>query len=402
MSPRQRLRKALVTVEIALGLLLLSAAGLLIESFWRATHVDLGFGLEHVLTMRLNLPKRKYDTGRRVEAFREELLRRVSALPGVEFAGTNSAPPMGILMQSTNFEIEGKPETRGEEQRVSFANVSPDYLRAMGIPVIRGRNFQATDRQGTSPVVIISESVARRFFPNEEAVGRRLRLDRGREQWFTVIGVARDVRQNRPEDPPEATIYALSSQLPESAQGDRAARTIGLVLRTAMDPSGLARAVRAAVAEIDKDQPVADIRTMREAVGKSMAGRRLNTTLIALFAGLALALAATGVFGLVSYAVTCRTNEFGIRMALGARRSTILAMVTRETLAFGTVGIAAGIFASLAAARFLAGMLYGVKPAAPHILFASAGFLVAAMVVATVLAARRAMGVDPVVALRHE
>lgn len=352
--------------------------------------------------MRLNLPKRKYDTGRRVEAFREELLRRVSALPGVEFAGTNSAPPMGILMQSTNFEIEGKPETRGEEQRVSFANVSPDYLRAMGIPVIRGRNFQATDRQGTSPVVIISESVARRFFPNEEAVGRRLRLDRGREQWFTVIGVARDVRQNRPEDPPEATIYALSSQLPESAQGDRAARTIGLVLRTAMDPSGLARAVRAAVAEIDKDQPVADIRTMREAVGKSMAGRRLNTTLIALFAGLALALAATGVFGLVSYAVTCRTNEFGIRMALGARRSTILAMVTRETLAFGAVGIAAGIFASLAAARFLAGMLYGVKPAAPHILFASAGFLVAAMVVATVLAARRAMGVDPVVALRHE
>jgi putative ABC transport system permease protein len=402
-SPRQGLRKALVTMEIAAGLLLVSAAGLLIETFWQATHVDLGFRPEHVLTARINLPKLKYSSGARVEAFREELLRRAAALPGVAFAGTNSAPPMGVISQGTDFQIEGRsPEPEGK-QFASFANVSPDYLRAMGIALLRGRHFQASDRAGSTPVAIISESVARRFSPGEEVLSRRMRFARVAEAgWFTVVGVAADVRENRPESRPEGAIYALSSQLPPAEQGGRAARLIVLVLGTVGDPSPLARGVRGIVAGIDKDQPVADIITMRQQVDKRLAGRRLNTLLFGLFAGLALALAAIGVFGLVSYSVSRRTNEIGIRMALGARRPAILAMIARDVLALGFAGVIAGAAASLGASRLLKGILDGARPDTAPILIASAGVLVFAMVLATLIAARRAMSVDPVVALRHE
>ncbi len=400
-SPRQRSRKALVAVEIALALLLVSAAGLLLESFWRVMHNDLGFRPEHVLTMRFNLPKRKYDTGRRVEAFREELLRRVSALPGVEYAGTNSAPPMGVLSQGTGFQFEGAPEPSEEARDAAFANVSPDYLRAMGIAVLRGRHFQAADRPGTPPVAIVSESVER-LFPGGRALGRRVRLDRfDNPEWVTIIGVVRDIRWY-PDSPAAGAIYALSSQLPESAQGNRAGRFIVLAVRTAVDPGGVARAARAIVAEIDKDQPVAEVKTMYELVARHTARRRLNALLVGVFGGLALTLATIGVFGLVSYSVACRTNEIGVRMALGARRSNILGMVTREALALSTAGVAAGIAGSLASSRLIASMLYGVKPAAPHILIAAASFLVIATMAATLIGARKAMRVDPVIALRHE
>lgn len=401
--PRQRLRTVLVGLEIALGVVLLSAAGLLIESFWRATRVDLGFRPDQILTMRFNLPQRRYGTALRVEAFREELLRQVSALPGVAFAGTNSAPPMGVVQQQTDFEIERKPQTGGEEQNVSFANVSPDYLHAMGTPLLRGRNFAPTDRSGAPPVVIVSQSVARRFFSGEEILGQRIRLGRlDSPEWFTVVGVAGDVREYRPEKPPNSTIYALSGQLPAASQRGRAARTIVLVVRATGDPSGLIGAVRAAAAGIDPDQPAGDVLTLRQIVEKKLAGRRLNTLLIGLFAALAVILAIVGVFGLVSYSVSCRVKEISIRMALGARRSAMLAMILRDTLAFGVPGVVVGIAASFGTSRLLAAMLYGVEPAAPHVLFAAAAFLATAMVVASLSAARRAVGLDPILALRQD
>jgi putative ABC transport system permease protein len=402
-SPRQRLGKVLVTAQIAAGLLLVSAAGLLIETYWRATHVDLGFRPERLLTARVNLPKSKYDTGHRVEAFREELLRGVSALPGVQFAGTNSAPPMGVISQGSDFEVEGRQGLPAGKPFAGFANVSPDYLRAMGIPLLRGRHFHASDGPGAAPAAIVSESLARRFFPGEEVLGRRLRLGRVETAgWFTIVGVAGDVRQDRPEGPPESTIYVLSRQLPEAAQGGRAARLIVLVARTAGDPVALARGVRRVVAGIDKNQPVADVMPMREAVGKKLTGRRLNTLLVAAFAALALALASIGVFGLVSYAVARRTQEIGIRMALGAQRSAILWLLVRGLLALGMAGVAAGIAASLGAQRLLESLLDGMKPDPAPILIASIGLLIAATLAAALTAARRATAVDPVITLRHD
>ncbi len=401
-SSRPRLRRIFVAAELALALLLVSGAGLLLESFWRASHTELGFRAEHVLTMRVNLPQRRYDTGRKVEAFREEWLRRVSTLPGVQFAGTNTSPPMSRLSASTDIEVEGVP-TASNDLGADFANVNADYLPAMGIPLLRGRKFQETDRPASPRVAIVSQAVAHRYFGGGEALGQRIRLNRFEDPaWFTVVGIVGDIRHDRPENAPRGTVYVLSSQLPVSAQGNRAGRFIVLVMRTAADPRSLAAAARAAVAAIDKDQPVADVLTMTELVDRTLASRRLNALFVGLFAVLALLLAAVGVFGLVAYAVARRTHEIGIRMALGARRSTILAMFTRESLRLGAVGVIAGTAGSLAASQLLAKLLYQVKPAAPHILIAAAGFLIAALLLATLLAARRALRVDPVIALRHD
>lgn len=400
---RQRLRKALVTLEIALSLVLLSAAGLLMESLWRASRVDLGFRPDQVLSMRFNLPQGKYDSGHRVEAFRVELLRRVTALPGVAFAGTNSAPPMGAMSQSTGFDIEGTPPMGVQERNSAFSNVSPDYLHAMGIPLLRGRDFQRTDRPGSFPVVLVSQLVARRFFGGEEILGKRIRFSRLESaEWFTVIGVVGDVRESHPENLPSGTLYALSSQLPVIEQGGRAAHLIVLVLRTTHDASGIANAVKTAVADIDKDQAVGDVLTMRQLVNKRLAGRRLDTLLIGLFAALAVTLAIVGVFGIVSYSVSCRKKEISIRMALGARQSTVLAMFMHDTLSFGIGGVLAGFLASLGTSRLLATRLYSVAPTEPYILFASAALLAAAAIVATIFAARRLIGLDAIAALRHE
>jgi putative ABC transport system permease protein len=401
-SARPRLRRVLIGAEVALATVLMTGAGLLIESFWRATHVDLGFQPGRALTMRVNLPKRKYDSGRKVEAFREELLRRVAALPGVEFAGTNSAPPMGVISSGTEIEVEGEPAVH-REIWPDFANVSADYLRAMRIPILRGRDFGPADRAGTSPVAIISALAGRRYFGGQEPLGKRIRLSwDGLPDWFTVVGIAGDIRQNRPESEPEGTVYALSAQLPEAAQGSRLGRFIIVAMRTSGDSRTLARAARAAVASIDKDQPVADVMTMSQLVDRRLAARRLNTLLIGLFAALAMGISTVGIFGLVSYSVARRTHEIGVRMALGARRLGVLGTVSRGMLAPGAAGVSVGLAFSLAASRLLAGMVYGVKPAAPHILFLAAGSLAAAVTAATLLAARRAIRIDPAVALRHD
>jgi putative ABC transport system permease protein len=401
-SARPRLRRALIASEIALATVLTAGAGLLIESFWRATHVDLGFQPDSMLTMRVNLPKRNYDSGRKVEAFREELLRRVAALPGVEFAGTNSAPPMGVVSSGTEIEVEGAPPVH-REIWPDFANVSADYLRAMRIPILRGRDFEPADRAGTSPVAIVSALAARLYFGGQEPLGKRIRLSRdGLPDWFAVVGIAGDVRQNRPESEPEGTVYVLSAQLPEAAQGGRLGRFIIVAMRTSADSRSLARAARAAVASIDKDQPVADVFTMSQIVERRLAGRRLNTLLIGLFAALAMGISAVGIFGLVSYSVARRTHEIGVRVALGAHRLSVLGTVSRAMLAPGAVGIACGLAGALASSRLLASLVYGVKPAAPHILFLAAGSLACATAAATFLAARRAMRIDPVAALRHE
>ncbi len=244
--------RLLVTAEVALALVLLVGAGLLIESLRRASTVDLGFRKEHVLTARLQLSKRSYPDGHRVRAFREELLRRVRALPGVQYAGTVSSLPMGMIGQGTDFGIEGRPESQ-EQPHASYANISADYLLAMGIPLVAGRYFAETDGPTAQPVAILSEQLAHAWWPGTSAVGRRIRFD---GTWFTVVGIVKDVRQNSPEGDAVGEIYALNHQLPLASQGAAMGRFNVLVIRRRpADAGAMAAAVRRAVAEIDKDQP---------------------------------------------------------------------------------------------------------------------------------------------------
>jgi putative ABC transport system permease protein len=350
--------------------------------------------------MRLQLTTNRYPDGTRVEAFRTELLHRVQALPGVQYAGTVSSLPMGIVMQGTEFEIEGQPETARDKPFVDYANVSQDYLRAMGIPLVRGRYFNAGDRPGATPVVLISESIARAHWPEGAAFGSRIRFD---NTWFTIAGIVEDVQQYSPEHGARGgTIYALNEQLPLETQGKDMGRLMVLVIRSAGEPAPLIAAVRRAVAEMDRDQPVADVSTMEQLVWRTLAARRLNTLLLGLFAGLAIVLAGVGVFGVTSYAVTRRTKEIGIRVALGATPTSVLVMVARETLFLAVTGAVIGIGGTAAASRLLARFLYGVRPAEPVIVTVVAIVLIAIVVASGMLPARRAMRVDPMVALRED
>ena len=399
-TAHNRAARLLVTVEVAFAMMLLCGAGLLMESFRRVANVDLGFRKEHLLTMRLQLTRSRYPDGPRVGAFRAELLRRAQGLPGVQYAGTVSALPMGIVMQGTEFEIEGRPETSRDKPFVDYANVSTDYLRAMAIPLVRGRYFDAGDRPASTPVALISESMARAFWPSGAALGSRIRFA---DVWFTVAGIVRDVQQYSPEHGARGgTIYALNEQLPVETQGNDMGRLMILTMRTAADPAPIVGAMRRAVAEMDKDQPVADVSTMEQLVWRTLAARRLNTLLVGLFAGLAIVPAAVGVFGVTSYAVARRTKEIGIRMALGATPASVLGMVARETLLLAATGTAIGIGGTAATSRLLARFLFGVKPAEPVIVMGVAIALVTVVVASAVFPAQRATRVDPTVALRED
>jgi len=404
-SARHRTARLLVTVEVALALVLLAGAGLLMESLRRVMNVDLGFRQEYALTMRLDLSKRRYPDGTRVRAFREELLRKVYALPGVQYAGTVSSLPMGIIMQGTDYEVEGRPETQREMPFADYANTSTDYLRAMGIPLVVGRYFGESDGPAARPVTIVSESLAHAWWPGTAALGRRIQFD---GTWFTIVGIAKDVRQLTAGGAPDSSeraaagqIYALNHQLPFSSQGKAMGRFNVLVVRTATDAAAMSAAVRQAVAEIDKNQPVT-VETMQHVVDSHLQSRRLNTLLLGLFAGLAVTLAAVGVFGVVSYAVARRTKEIGIRMALGATPASVMVMVVRETLLLAAMGAAVGLGGTVATSRLLAGFLYGVKPLEPAIVAGVAISLVAVVVGSGLFPARRAMRVDPIVALRED
>ena len=304
-----------------------------------------------------------------------------------------------MIGQGTDFGIEGRPESQ-EQPHASYANISADYLLAMGIPLVAGRYFGETDGPTAQPVAILSEQLAHAWWPGTSAVGRRIRFD---GTWFTVVGIVRDVRQNSPEGDAVGEIYALNHQLPLASQGAAMGRFNVLVIRTAAaDAGAMAAAVRRAVAEIDKDQPLAQTATMEQVVESRLESRRLNTVLLGLFAGLALALAAVGVFGVGSYAVGRRTKEIGIRMALGATPGVVMAMVARETLLLAVAGAAIGLGGTAATSRLLARFLYGVRPAEPAIVAGAAVALGAVVVVSALVPARRAMRVDPMVALREE
>ena len=387
------LRRVLVIAEMALALVLLTGAGLLLKSFVILRNVDPGFQTDHVLTTTIGLTHAQYSEPHQQVAYFEQILQRVGALPGVEAVGASAVLPMTPYALAARFQIEGQAELpRGEAGSCNGDMVSPDYFRAMGIPVLRGRCFADSDRDGAPPVVIVNEEFARRFLAGTEALGRRLMGPRG--EWTTIVGVVGNVRQRGPVSRFEPQLYRCYLQYPMP--------TMSLAVRTKLDPERLAAPVRALIRSVDKDQPAYDLKTLEQRLSEAVSPQRTNLLLLGSFAALALGLAAVGIFAVMSYTVAQRTHEIGIRTALGARRIEILRLVVGQGMILALTGAGVGLFLSFLLTRYLASMLYAVKPADPLTFAAVAAFLISVALLASAVPAWRAARIDPVTALRYE
>jgi len=391
-----RARAALVVAQVALSLVLLVGAGLMLKSFARLQGVDPGFDPDNVLTARIGLSGEKYRTDAQTNAFFQELLRRVSALPGVESAGAVSWLPFGGLGAATRYAIAGRPAPQpGQEPGADVRAVDPGYFRAMKIPLLRGASFSERDSRDSRTVVVISEALARTQFPNVDPIGQRIIMEWGDTLNAEIVGVVGDVRGKGLDSLPRETLYWARPQFPGQS-------FMSLVVRTKGDPMRLAGAVRGAVRAIDPNQPLADVRTMDSYLGDSVARRRFNAALLAGFAAVALLLAAVGLYGVMSYAVVQHTRELGIRMALGASTRAVLHGVLRQALVLAAIGVVVGVAGALTLTRVLSGLLYEVSATDPAVFAAIALLLTAVTLLASYIPARRATQVDPMVALRSE
>ncbi|HXW57324.1 MAG TPA: ABC transporter permease [Candidatus Cybelea sp.] len=394
-STRARARSVLVVAEIALALMLLAGAGLLVRSFVRVQQVDLGFNPKNLLTAFVILPPSKYPEPRHQALFFQEVMDRIASLPGVECAGGADSAPM-LTNDTGPVSIEGHPVGPDEVKiQAERPKITPDYFCAMGIRLLRGRTFTWADSEGSLPVAIISESAARQYWPDEDAMGKRVKLEDGSAPvWRQVIGIVRDVRQDSIVEAARPEVYAPLLQVPVPY--------LALAVRTRGGPAALTAAVRHAVMAVDKDQPLFQIQTMQQVVEDSVAGRRFQMSLLAAFATIALGLAGIGIYGLISYTVNQRTHEIGIRVALGAKRRDVVHLVVRHGMMLAIAGVVLGTVGALLLTRFLSGMLYGVGANDPTTLLSVATLLVGVAALASYIPARRAMRVDPMVALRYE
>jgi putative ABC transport system permease protein len=403
---RQRFRRGLVVSQIALALVLVAAAGLLIQSFARMRGVDPGFVPEGLLTARVELSPVRYESNEKIRAFYERLVQRLEALPGVRSAALIKALPMMQLeLGDWSFVREGHhslPPKPSEWNLAYWQTMSPEYFETMRIPLLQGRGLEATDRIGSPGVAVINRTLARQVWPNGDAVGQRILMGGGATDsiWRTIVGVVGDVRHRGLDAEPRPEIYLPYAQFPAGTGTPQ--RTLRIVLRSEGDPVQLTRALRAAVAELEPDLPVTEIQTMEEALGAWAAERRLTMMLVAGFALLALALGAVGVYGVMAHLVVQRTREIGIRIALGALPREILGLVLSQGAWLAGLGIAVGLAGALAATRLLTHLLFGVGPTDPGTFVATAAALAVVAGVASLLPALRAVRTDPVDALRTE
>ncbi|HEV7518170.1 MAG TPA: ABC transporter permease [Thermoanaerobaculia bacterium] len=396
---RSRLRRGLVTAEVALSLLLLVGAGLMIQSFRHMQAIDPGFRPDHLLTLRVALPAARYP-GEKAWAMGERVLARVRALPGVTAAALASDMPLEGNSSASTIAVEDHPVAPGARGiRAYYHAVSPGFFAALGARLRRGREVTAADGPGSVPVVVVSEKFARRAWPGEEPMGKRLRVGGKSRPWATVVGIAADLRYGRlvaapqrfPEDP---DLYLPFAQRPVT--------DLGLLVRTATAPEAFATTLRRELAALDRDAPIYALTPMAELAGLQTARSRFGAFLMGAFGALALLLAALGVYGVISYSVAQRGHEIGVRMALGARREEVFRLVLGQALGLAAVGMALGISGALALTRLLAGQLYGLSPNDPATYAAVALLLAAAALVAGYLPARRATRVDPVVVLKQD
>jgi putative ABC transport system permease protein len=394
-SPREKLRKSLLVVEVSLALVLLAGAGLLVRSMWNLLGVDPGFNPDNLLTLRMSLPPGERYNAERRRVFYDEALLRVAALPGVSAAALTYSLPISGSNWNQIFIAQDKPvPARAELPNTAFIPVSANYCETMGIRLVRGRLFAPSDGANSAPVVVINETLARRMWPGEDPIGKRLKHSWPEDPspWREVIGVVNDVKLNGVERDTPLETYVPITQEPT--------RSFSLAVRTAGHPLALAAAVEGALHQVDKDLPVSQVRTMDQLLGSALAQRRLTLTLLASFAVLALLLAAIGIYGVIAYSVRQRTPEMGIRMALGAQPGDVRRLILAQGLKLTLFGVAIGLLASLALTRWMESLLFGVRPADPLTFAAIAVVLTLVALLACWVPARRATKVDPMIALR--
>lgn len=399
---RARLRDALVVAEVAFCVVLLTGAGLLIRSFARLQSVNPGFRPDHVLSMQIALPDAHYS-GAKVGLFYKQLLDRLEVLPGVKYAAVGRRVPLNDSGDvSLNFTIENRPVAASADQaRAKFRVVSADYFDALGIPLVSGRYFDKTDGEKTPGVAVINETLARTFFPNENPIGKRIKAGFENSIWCTVVGVVADVKQTGLHKANDPETYYHYLQVPPELMGF-VEGTMTVALRTQGDPVSLVSAARGEVQKMDRDLAVFNVKTMQALMDGSLAQPRFRTTLLGAFAGVALILAAIGLYGVIAYSVAQRTNELGVRMALGAHKGNILRLVIAQGTVMALIGIAIGVGAGLGLTNLISNLLFGVNAKDPLTFAATSAMILVVAFSASVIPALRAMQVDPVVALRYE
>ncbi len=392
---RHRLSGILGACEVALALMLLMGAGLLIRSLVNLLQVNPGFRTQNLLTARIDLGGPGYAMPQQRVAFLERVTESLKLLPSVRSAAFTNDVPMGAgLWVAFGCGIEGSSTPKAQNGPMAlFMSVSAGYFRTMGIPLLKGRTFNGHDREGATPVVIVSQTMARQFWPSQDPLGKRI-TKQDPPQWMEVVGVVGDVRTWDPSEEPWAEMYVPIQQEPPQAAF--------LVVETARAPAALATEVRKAVQSVDKDEPVSSIRSVDELLSQATADPRFRTLLLGIFSGLALLLAVVGIYGIMAYWVSRRTHEIGIRMALGAKGNDVLRMVVWHGMRLTLVGVALGLAGAFALTRLLASLLYGVRPSDPETFAAVSLLVIAAAFVASYVPAWRATRVDPIAALRYE
>jgi predicted permease len=394
---QHRLRGALAIAETALALVLLIGAGLMLKSLYRLTQVSPGFEPARVLTMEIDLRTAQYSKPPAILNFWQQILDRVRAIPGVDSAAVGTVVPLTGDHSRSDITIEGFPlPAPGESPHPDHHTVSPAYTAALGIPLLRGRMFTDADNETAPQVALINATMAHRFWPNDDPTGKRFIWGHSESEnkWITIVGVVGDTKLYGLDNPARLEVYVPYRQDPKS--------DMSIVVRSAIDPAALTSAVRAAVASIDKDQPIFGVTTMQQLVDDSISTRRLTLVLLGLFSALALILAAIGIYGVMAYSVALRTQEIGIRMALGAQNQDVLRLVLGQGARIALFGVAIGLVAAAGLTRLLSTLLFSVTASDPLTFAGVAAVLVIVTLVACYIPARRALRVDPIIALRYE
>jgi len=393
----RRLLDGLVVVEIALAIVLLVCAGLMIKSFSRLYDTNPGFQPRNVLAMQVSLPDWKYPQPARRIAFWRDALAKIRALPGVVATGATSALPVNEFGSTTIFIVEGQTSNGPSDIQVSnFRRVTPDYFKAMGIPLVQGRLFEPADDETRSAVILVSQEMAKRYWPNQNPIGRRLQRVRkaADNPWLTVVGVVGDVKDTGLGLAPEATFYIPYPQ--------NSSPNMYLTVRTTAAPLSLAAGVRRAIQEVDRDQPVAEVTTMEDWISNSLSERRFSTFMLSAFAALGLVLAVVGIYGVLSYSVSQRRQEMGVRLALGADGRNLILLVLRHGLTLTGIGLGIGVVTALMLTHLISGLLYGVQATDPAVFAEIAVALLIVGLAASYGPARHASRVDPIVSLKYE
>ncbi len=394
-------RRTLVATQVTLAVLLVTGAGLMLRSVLNMYRVDTGFSTENILTFRLSPSSNKYDTQESTVAFYRELLEQMNSLPGVTSAGAVSSLPLVGGTNNWSIIIEGQPTaTVGDAPAERVQRATPEYFDVLGFTLLRGRLFTHDDDANSSGVVVINESMARAHWPGEDPLGKRMRVFAGNRPWMEVIGIVKDVRFRAVDRAPEPRWYVPHEQAYVTAYSSPLSMTV--VVHTDNDPRGLLGPVRSLLTMFDSSVPISRVQTMEEVFAGSVEGERFVTILLSVFGLLALFLAAVGVYGVISYAVSQRTHEIGLRMALGAPGSSVLIQVVREGLVLALIGVGMGLLGSVALSRGLETMVFGITPTDPVTYIGVILVLTAAAAGASLIPARRASRVNPMVALRLE